>query len=348
VVYGDRAFPYRVVSELRRLEPAVAPEQALQETLTVLSRSLRLSYASVESGGASSDDRFVIALGERRGEPTTVELEVAGQPLGRLEMEVSPLRDPFGPRDRRLLEDIGTQVGALVQALAANRELRRTRQRLVEAREEERRRLRRDLHDGIGPSLATMLMRLEVAKDLVARDPAEATELIGQLTDQTEADIGEIRRLVDGLRPPALDQLGLVSALRQRADVHNRAATLGSASSLTWSVAADDLGALPAAVEVAAYRIAVEAVSNAVRHSGGSACVVTLRRESGALALEIRDDGIGLPDVRRSGVGIGSMRERAEELGGTCTVTPAPDRGTLVVVHLPLATDEDPAATREE
>ena len=269
-------------------------------------------------------------------EPTVVDLEVAGTAVGRLEMEVSPMREPFGPRDRRLLEDVGTQVGALVQALAAGRELQRTRERLVATREEERRRLRRDLHDGLGPSLATTLMRLEVARDLVDRDPVAARDLVARLVDQTEADIGEVRRLVDGLRPPALDQLGLVSALRQRADQDNQAVTLGSTAP-RWTVTADEVGVLPAAVEVAAYRIAVEAVNNAVRHSGGTQVDVTLRRRPDALELVIRDDGAGITDERGVGVGIGSMRDRAEELGGTCTVRAAPDGGTQVVAHLPLA-----------
>ena len=261
---------------------------------------------------------------------------MAGTAVGRLEMEVSPMREPFGPRDRRLLEDVGTQVGALVQALAAGRELQRTRERLVATREEERRRLRRDLHDGLGPSLATTLMRLEVARDLVDRDPVAARDLVAQLVDQTEADIGEVRRLVDGLRPPALDQLGLVSALRQRADQDNQAVALGSTAP-RWTVTANEVGVLPAAVEVAAYRIAVEAVTNAVRHSGGTQVDVTLRRRPDALELVIRDDGGGITEERGVGVGIGSMRDRAEELGGTCTVRAAPDGGTQVVAQLPLA-----------
>jgi two-component system NarL family sensor kinase len=337
LVYGDRAFPYRVVSELRRLEPTTAPEHVLDETLSTLSRSLGLDYARIESAGSSDDGRVVVERGERRGQPTTVELEVAGTPVGRLEMEVSPLREPFGPRDRRLLEDVGTQVGALVQALAAGRELQRSRERLVAAREEERRRLRRDLHDGLGPSLATTLLRLEAARELMDRDPAGARSLVSQLVDQTEADIAEVRRLVEGLRPPSLDQLGLVSALRQRADKDNEAVALGSKAP-RWTVAAEDLGVLPAAVEVAAYRIAVEAVNNAVRHSGASQVTVTLRRRPDALELVIRDDGTGIGDDRGVGVGIGSMRDRAEELGGTCAVTAPAGGGTQVVAHLPLTT----------
>ncbi len=335
LAYGDRAVPSRVVADLRRLEPGLAPERSLQEVLALLSRRLRLSYASVETVGAPGAEALQAEVGQRRGRPTTVELEVAGSRVGRLEMEVDPLREPFGPRDRRLLEDVGTQVGALVQALVGNRELQRVRERLVATREEERRRLRRDLHDGLGPSLATRLMGLEAARDLVDRDPAQAAAILDRLADQTEADIGEVRRLVDGLRPPALE-LGLASALRERAAQHNTAVASASGA-LTWQVVADDLGPLPAAVEVAAYRIAVEAVTNAVRHSGGSRCTVTLRRQEGALEVEIRDDGVGAAGGRGTGVGLGSMRDRAEELGGTCTVSAEPGGGTLVVAVLPMA-----------
>ena len=150
VVYGDREFPYRVVSELRRLDPLTAPEDALQETLTVLARRLRLSYAAIEVYGAPTDDR--IADVDRRAARAADVRRAAGRraPVGRLQLEVEPGRDPSVPRDRRLLEDVGSQVGALVQAVSINRELQRSRQHLVAAREEERRRVRRDLHDGLG------------------------------------------------------------------------------------------------------------------------------------------------------------------------------------------------------
>ena len=160
---------------------------------------------------------------------------------------------------------------------------------------------------------------------------------MAQLVDQTEADIGEVRRLVDGLRPPALDQLGLVSALRQRADQDNQAVALGSTATALDGHGETRSASLPAAVEVAAYRIAVEAVTNAVRHSGGTQVRRDAAARPDALELVIRDDGGGITDERGVGVGIGSMRERAEELGGTCTVRAAPDGGTQVVAQLPLA-----------
>jgi two-component system, NarL family, sensor kinase len=334
VVYGDREFPHRIVSDLRRLGTTSAPE-SLTETLTLLARRLRLSYAAIDVPAQAGSEPLQVAIGESRGNPVTVDLVAGGTHFGQLQLEVAPQRDPFGPGDRRLLEDVGVQVGALVQAVLANRELQRSRQRLVTAREEERRRLRRDLHDGLGPALATLAMRLESVSDLIDRDPAAAAELTDALTEQARAEILEVRRLVDGLRPPALDQLGLVSALRQRAEEHRVPGATGGR--MTWTVeAADDVEPLPAAVEVAAYRIALEAVTNALRHSGAEQCTVSLLREDGTLLLKVLDTGRGLAADPGAGVGLTSMRERAEELGGTCTVTSG-DGGTLVEVRLPLS-----------
>ena len=331
-VYGDREFPHRIVSDLRQLGTTAEPESALTETLSLLARRLRLSYAEIDVHPPTGTDPIQVAIGESRGKPVTVDLVVGGTDLGRMRLEVAPQRDPFGPGDRRLLQDVGVQVGALVQAVLANRELQRSRQHLVTAREEERRRLRRDLHDGLGPALATLAMRLESVSDLIERDPAAAAELTDALSEQARAEILEVRRLVDGLRPPALDQLGLVSALRQRAEEHR----VPGGGRMTWTVEADDdVEPLPAAVEVAAYRIALEAVTNALRHSGAEHCTVSLAREDGILLLRVRDAGRGLAAERRAGVGLTSMRERAEELGGTCTVT-SDARGTLVEVRLPI------------
>jgi two-component system NarL family sensor kinase len=258
--------------------------------------------------------------------------------VGVLRLEVESSRDPFGPGDRRLLEDVGSQVGALVQAVAINRELQRSRERLVATREEERRRLRRDLHDGLGPSLASLAMRLESAQELVAVDPEKAAELVGQLSEQAREEIAEVRRLVDGLRPPALDQLGLVSALRQRAELLSIpavAAPDGTPMRVTID-ASNDVEPLPAAVEVAAYRIALEAVTNARKHSGAASCVLVLRRDGAGLRLRVTDSGVGLAEEHTPGVGLFSMRERAQELGGTCVVTSEAGSGTTVDVVLPI------------
>jgi signal transduction histidine kinase len=338
LAYGERELPRSVVAELRRLDAATPPSEALTETLSVLSRRLRVSHATIEVRATNGDEPLLASVGEPRGgTPVTVDLVAGGASIGSLHLEADPVRDPFGRGDRRLLEDVGAQVGALVQAVLVNRQLQRFRQELVTAREEERRRLRRDLHDGLGPSLATMVMRLEAAQDLIASDPGQAAEVLEGLADVAQDDIAEVRRLVDGLRPAALDQLGLVSALRQRAAQHEVA--VGS-QGILWKVeAGEGVEPLPAAVEVAAYRIALEAVTNAVRHSRAHACTVTLRREDGHLRVCIADDGVGLADGRPAGVGLFSMRERAEELGGTCAVT-SDGHGTVVEARLPLTPAE--------
>ena len=343
LVYGDRELPRRVVSDLRRLDPMTAPEDALQEMLTLLARRLRLTYAAIEVFATESSPGVVTSTGLSVGVPVDVDLAVGGATLGSLRLEMEPSRDPFGPGDRRLLEDVGSQVGALVQAVVINRELQRSRQHLVAAREEERRRLRRDLHDGLGPALASLAMRLETAQDLIAVNPQEAADLVGRLSEQAREEIAEVRRLVDGLRPPALDQLGLVSALRQRAEALSL--STGSVTSMprmTITIdAADDVEPLPAAVEVAAYRISLEGANNALRHSGAETCVVTLRRDRHALLVQIADSGSGLAEHHLAGVGLFSMRERAQELGGTCVVTSLPGSGTIVDVVLPIPDESE-------
>jgi signal transduction histidine kinase len=325
-----------MVAELRRLDPASAPEETVRETLALLADRLRLSYAAIETDDEQPDRGVHAAVGTTRGDPVTVELVAGGSTLGRLVVEPDTERDPFGASDRRLLEDVAAEVGALLQAVLMSTELQRSRQQLITAREEERRRLRRDLHDGLGPSLATMAMQLETARDLMDEDPATAAELVERLSDQARGDIADIRRLVEGLRPPALDQLGLVSALQQRAADHSFGLR-EDGGQLRWTVVADDrVEPLPAAVEVAAYMIVVEAVNNALRHSGAASCEVSLAREDGVLAVRVRDDGVGVAENPGVGVGLTSMRERAEELGGTCTITSEWGAGTVVEARLPI------------
>ncbi len=200
------------------------------------------------------------------------------------------------------------------------------------AREEERRRLHRDLHDGVGPTLASLIHRLETARALVARDPDGATVLLGDLKAQVRATIGDIRRLVYALRPPTLDEFGLISAIREHVAHYNTAGELRVVVE-----ALDALPALPAAVEVAAYRIVLEALTNVTRHAHASNCSIRLEiRDARELFVEVIDDGAGLLDGTRAGVGMISMRERADELGGECLIAAGPNGGTRVRAWLPL------------
>jgi signal transduction histidine kinase len=250
-------------------------------------------------------------------------LTFANETIGTLVVEARD--EPFTSAERELLIGIARQVAAAAHAVSLTTDLLRSREQLVAATEEERRRLRRDLHDGLGPALAGIVLGLQLARRRVDTDPRGVGERLDELTVQLQQAVSEVRRLVYGLRPPALDELGLVGAIEEQARALGPITVHGPGAPLV----------LPAAVEVAAYRIAMEAMTNVTRHAHASDCTVHVTVD-GALRLEIADDGDGLPDGYRAGVGIASMRERATELGGSCTIERRAPRGTLVRVTVPL------------
>ncbi len=223
-------------------------------------------------------------------------------------------------------------VGVLRSRLFEVDVLLASRRRLVVAREEERRRIRRDLHDGIGPMLAAMTLKADLARDALQGDPAAADRVLEGLKADTQAALAEIRRLTRELRPTALDELGIVEAIRQRAVELSVGAGEGR---VAIEVAADDLPPLDAAVEAAAYRIAVEAMANVVRHAGAKRCAVRVSG-NGVLVVEVSDDGVGFAAGRGAGVGMTSMRERCAELGGSLSVERTPDGRTIVRAVLPV------------
>ena len=249
--------------------------------------------------------------------------------------------DAFTAADRRLLEDIAHQAGVAAHAVRLTADLQRSREQLVTTREEERRRLRRDLHDGLGSTLAALHLQAGAIRTMMRYDlPAADAELV-DLQTEIRSSIADIRRLVYELRPPTLDELGLVGAIQQFAAQCNMGSEADGASgqinaNLRVIVEkTDQLPALPAAVEVAAYRIAQEALTNVVRHAHARNCTVRLSLLDG-LRLEVTDDGVGLPEEQHSGVGLLSMRERATEVGGSCEIEPIPGHGTRVLARLPL------------
>lgn len=258
---------------------------------------------------------------------------------GLVALLVQPMRSTLQRRVNRLMygEDEGRGAastglrgrlhGAFVPEAA---ELQRSRERLVAAREEERRRLRRDLHDGLGPALAGAALKIEAAENVLATEPRAAADLLETARSEIQGAVADVRRLVHSLRPPVLDELGLVRAVREQAE----RLSVGDHPQVDVE-GPDDLESLPAAVEVAAYGIALEAMTNAARHADARMCLVRIAL-NGGLVLEISDDGRGLPDDYRTGVGMASMRERAEELGGTCEIEGVDGRGTRVLALLPL------------
>jgi len=329
LLYGERDEPYAVLTRLsRRLRATLEPEQALQTIVDTVAQALKLPFVAIALAEATGF-RIVGEFGRPSGEPLILPMVYQGDTVGRLMVSWRGPNEPFGRSEVDLLEDIAQQAGAAAHTVRLTRDLQRSRERLVTAREEERRRLRRELHDGLGPELASLSLKLGAARNLIPRAPDRADAVLAELTAQVQGTLAGIRRMAYDLRPPALDELGLVPAVRESAS------SQAEGGPRVVVEAPDSLPDLPAAVEVAAYRIATEAVTNVARHANADHVVVRFDLTD-ALELTIQDDGGGIPAKARAGVGITSMRERAAELGGRVDVEAVPGGGTRVRARLPL------------
>ena len=328
--YGDRGVPYEALTRLgRRVEEAADPETALHSVVKTIADSLRLPYAALELrlGDGWSP---AAAYGEAPAQVVAFALTFQRETVGRLLVGTRSRGEQLGPDDERLLADLARQAGPAAHAVALRRALDVSRAGLVTAREEERRRLRRDLHDGLGPTLAGLTLGLDTARVRSASQP-ELQELLGKLKAETQRAVADVRRIVYGLRPPALDEFGLVGSLREEV---GRLQYEAPSLTVSLDAPAEGLADLPAAVEVACYRIVTEALTNVTRHAHATQCSVRLRLNHG-LDVNICDDGVGLPEGWRAGVGIASMRERVTELGGDLVIEPSLPHGTRINAHLP-------------
>jgi two-component system NarL family sensor kinase len=336
LMYGHRDDPYDVISRVgHHLAAPLAPEAVLPDLAEMVAQILRLPYVSIE---VRREDNFEIAAshGQPHGQPVAVPLVYQGETVGRLAVSKRAPSEELSATDRRLLEDLARQAGTVVHVLGLSAQLQRSRERLVSAREEERRRLRRDLHDGLGPALAGVALQLENAALLIDQDPRTARALVDRLNGQIQAAVADIRRLVYDLRPPALDELGLIAAIRQQAIQFTTRTGLRGSNALVISVEAPEhIEGLPAAVEVAAYRIVTEAMANAVRHADAMHCTVSIDLDHD-LKIGVSDDGRGIRPDAPWGVGLTSMHERAAELGGSSRFETGPTGGTRVRVRLPV------------
>lgn len=350
LIYGERDEPYRVLSRLsQRLEATLAPDATLATIVETVGQALKLPYAAIQL--QSSEERAMSAEWMTQSPATNPQgstlvrlpLIYQGEAIGQLVVAPRIEGDSSTPAERRLLEDIAHQAGAAAYAVQLTTDLQRSRERLVTAREEERRRLRRDLHDGLGSTLTGVRLKIGAALNQLEPD-SPATAPLAEAKTQIQRAIADIRRLVYDLRPPALDELGLIEAIRQQAEQFG------------FQVEAPDrLPTLSAAVEVAAYRIALEAMNNAAKHAQAKQCVVKLSScqveelqsenaspdnpatdQPNNLTVAVCDDGIGISPDAQTGVGLRSMRERTEELGGKVTIESQPSQGTRVIARLPI------------
>jgi signal transduction histidine kinase len=318
-----------VVSALaERLETADTPQEQLPAVAAAVAAAFRVRYVGVEVERAGGD-RVRGEHGTAPDEVDALPISYRGEVVGRLLLPRSGVRARLSRRDEQLLGDVVRQAAVATRAAQLAAQLQASREALVVAREEERRRIRRDLHDGLGPALGAVALRIDTARNLARTDPERSDEVLRTARAEAAAVLADVRRLVHDLRPPALDDVGLAGALRQHAE-------RSTGADLCVEVHAGELGELPAAVEVAAYRIATEAVHNTARHAAAAHCEVQLVREAGCLRVQVTDDGRGIAADQPSGVGLVSVRERAAELGGRCEILCPPDGGTVVRAWLPL------------
>lgn len=338
VTFGRWQEPYQVLASLgQRVEATIDADRLLADVVTELEEGLGLADVSItdRQGG------LLAGRAAQNEAHEVIKLTAYGRTVGSLAYRAAAA--PLRARDGRLLDDLAGHLGGLVHGRQLNDDLRTARERLVLGREEERRRLRRDLHDGLGAALAAHVLRLEA----ISGGASRASDVTGDL-EALRAEMAEtvagIRRLVDGLRPAALDHLGLAGAIGQAVR------RLSGGSGLSPEVEIGELPPLPAGLEVAAYRIVTEAVTNVVKHARASSCRIHVEVVGQALRITVRDDGLGIEPGRLgaghdgSGHGLDSMRERAEELNGSLRLDTS--AGMAIIADLPLTrpAQTEPAA----
>jgi signal transduction histidine kinase len=327
LVYGDRRDPMRAVTRLGDRVAAAGESDLLPAVLATVTDAVRAPGAAV----LAPDGSLLATHGATPASSNAelLPLRVGGRELGVLQIAPRGVGEPYTDGDRRLLAALAPQVAVVVRALELAEALEAERDRVVAVTRQERDRLRRDLHDGLGPSLSGVGLGLQALQDAqAADDQATADQLLARIREEVATAVGEVRRILDDLRPAVLDRTRLPDAIR-------RHAAAVSSGPLEVSVDAADLPTLPPAVETAAYRITQEALTNVVRHAGAHHAHVTLDTSAAALTVTVTDDGHGISGSTHRGVGLASMRQRAQALHGTLRVDSG-DHGTTVVATLPL------------
>lgn len=332
LLYRKRDYDYRILTSLGQcVQSTVGPDAVLPAIVETIAAGLKLPHVAVTVG---QDDTTLATA--RHGEPSPSSevrpLVHQGELVGSLTVSPRTPEGTFDAADHRLLDDLAGPVSTTAYALCLTADLQRSRERLVTAREEERRRLRRELHDGLQPALAGIALGLEAVGNLVG-DAATAGQLLARLQAELQAAGSDLRHIIYDLRPPALDELGLVGALRQQAIRFN----LDPDGIEVVITAPPELRGLPAAVEVAAYRIGQEALENVRKHARARTCEVSVSLDDSHLQLEVHDDGEGVDPESTWGVGMVTMRERAAELGGSFGVEPEAGGGTRIRAILPVS-----------
>lgn len=323
LLYGQRRDPLLAVTHLG--ESVAQTDDA--DLLAAVLASVKLAVQASGVAVLAPDGRELAAVGAEVHNAESLPLRAGGNNVGVLRVGARGPRDRYSEADRRLLAALAPSVAVVVRALNLAAALKVERDRVVAAATMERERLRRDLHDGLGPSLSGVGLGLQALDDTTrAHDTSTALGLLDRIRSEVSTAIGEVRRILDELRPASLEAMGLVAAVRCHA------ATV--ATSLPVDVSAAALPVLPAEVETAAYRIAQEALTNAARHSRAQHARIDLATADHTLTITVTDDGVGFT-AAPDGIGLPSMRARAESVGGHLHIDTGRG-GTTVTAALPL------------
>ncbi len=336
LVYGERATPYEVLSEFSgRLSGAFATDDLLPRMVRILG----------EGTGAARADVWLTAGDELRPAahwpdeapvldpvPTSalrdglVPVLHQGEQLGALSIEKRP-GEAVSPTEEKLIEDLAAQAGLVLRNAGLIEDLRLSRQRLVAAQDEERRKIERNLHDGAQQQLVALAVQLKVARTMLDRDAAKAGELLETLQGSATDALEDLRDLARGIYPPLLADKGLAAALEAQA----------RKAALPVTVDTEVLGRYPREVESTLYFCALEALNNVAKYANASAARVHLAQTDGHVSFEVSDDGRGFdPKTNAYGTGLQGMADRLAALGGTLTVRSSPGSGTIVAGALPI------------
>jgi signal transduction histidine kinase len=327
LVYGEPVTPYQMMNRLvDRMDQVVRRESVWTEVVEGIAQALNLPYAALKIRNGTMDE-LVAEYGRPIESMMRVPLQWNGELIGALELGASKLSEAMSTETGELLQHLVRQVSGAMHTARITEELQQSRERLVTAREEERRRLGRDLHDGLGAGLASVLLQTDAIVDHDEGDTKLNQQLHG-IQKGIEQAIADIRHLVYALRPPVLNEFGLLFAIQELAVRYE-----GPGLAIVVE-APERLPKLSAAAEVAVYRIVQEALTNAIRHGEANQCHICFMPSNG-LELIVKDNGKGLQEPFLPGIGIRSMRERAEELGGRCELSSFNGEGTEVRIFIP-------------
>jgi signal transduction histidine kinase len=341
VVYGRRATPYEVLTDFsERVAGSYAAEDVLPRMARILADAIGATGATVwlhvgselrPAGRSPSDgpapDAVAIhgdALPELPGD-TAVDVRDQGALLGALTVSM-PANDPMNPSKERLVRDLAAQAGLVLRNVRLIEELRASRQRLVAAQDDERRKLERNIHDGAQQRLVALTVKLRLLEQIASRDPTKAVDMAAQLQAETTEALEDLRDLARGIYPPLLADEGLPAALAAQA----------RKSPLPVAVAAGDVGRYPQDVEAAVYFSCLEALQNVAKYAEASRVVISLARHDGRLMFSVTDDGVGFdPGATHRGSGLQGIADRLDSLGGTLEIRSSIGAGTTLEGSLP-------------